>query len=134
MNAGSVSVDVDSHPGIVLVHLTGSASSEAVRGWLTELAPIPAYREAVDVIFDVSAVDVSDISRDELRRIIHVLRDRADVGPRRVAYVVESQLRFGILRMFSTLAGMQVRRTRGVFRSLDDALSWLRDTPAEGLS
>lgn len=132
MSAESVSVDVDSHPGVVLVRLHGTASPEVVRGWLAELSALPAYQHAVDAVFDLSGVDVAGISGDALRRIVRGLRGRADYGPRRVAYVVEGQLRFGILRMFSSLAEMQVQRTRGVFRSLDEALEWFDETPFEG--
>ena len=120
-------IDHDSYPGVLLLRPSGPATAAAVRAWLAELENVPAYHADRDVIFDFTDVDLTALSRDELQRIVQGLRDRADIGPKRVVYVASEELAFGILRMFTTLAGMRVPRDRGVFRSIPDAMAWLDD-------
>jgi len=120
-------IDPDSHPGVLVLRPSGLATAAAVRAWLAELEGIPAYHPDNDVIFDLSDVDLSGLSRAELQRIVQGLRHRVDVGPKRVVYVASGELAFGILRMFTTLADMNVPRRRGVFRSMPEALAWLDD-------
>ncbi|TVS18054.1 MAG: hypothetical protein EA417_04805 [Gammaproteobacteria bacterium] len=122
-------IDSNTYPDVLLVRLSGSASWESVRDWLAELENVPAYREANDAIFDLSEVELSNLSQAEVRRIVQGLRGREGRGPTRVAYVVAGELGFGILRMFASLADMQVRRTRSVCRSTADALAWLQASP-----
>lgn len=123
-------VDGDSYPGVLVLRPRGPATAAAVRTWLAELDDTPAYHADLDVIFDFSEVDVSRLSQEEVQRIVQGLRDRAAAGPKRVVYVASEELAFGILRMFTTLAGMHVPRDRGVFRSIPEALVWLDDAAA----
>lgn len=118
-------IDPDSHPGVLVLRPSGPATAAAVRAWLAELEGIPAYHADHDVIFDLSDVDLSGLSRPDLQCIVQGLRHRADMGPRRVVYVAAGELAFGILRMFATLADMNVPRRRGVCRSVPEALAWL---------
>ncbi len=119
-------IDSDTYPGVLLVRLSGSASWESVRGWLAELENVPAYSEAKDAIFDLSEVELSHLTQTEVRRIVEGLRGREGRGPARVVYVVAGELGFGILRMFASLADMQIQRSRSVCRSMADALDWLQ--------
>lgn len=123
-------IDPDSHPGVLLLRPSGPVTAAVVKSWLAELQDVPAYHGDRDVIFDFSEVDLSGLSREELQRIVQGLRDRAERGPKRVVYVAADELAFGILRMFTTLAGMRVPRNRGVFRSISEALAWLDDSAA----
>lgn len=117
-------VDHDSYPGVLVLRPQGPVTAAAVRAWLAELDEVPAYHPDMDVIFDLVDVDLSRLSREEVQRIVQGLRGRSAAGPKRVVYVVADELAFGILRMFTTLAGMQVPRDRGVFRSIGEALAW----------
>ncbi|MCC5886842.1 MAG: hypothetical protein JJT88_10450 [Gammaproteobacteria bacterium] len=117
-------IDEDSYPGVLVLRPVGPVTADAVRAWLAELNDIPAYSADCQVIFDLSELDLSGLSREEVQRIVQGLRHRADSGPKRVVYVVADELAFGIVRMFTTLAGMRVPRDRGVFRSMPEAVAW----------
>jgi len=121
-------VDRDSYPGVLVLCPRGPATAAAVQTWLADLDDVPAYHDDLDVIFDLSDVDLSRLSREEVQRSVQGLRDRAAAGPKRVVYVASEELAFGILRMFTTLVGMHVPRDRGVFRSIPEVLAWLDDT------
>lgn len=119
-------IDGDSYPGVLLLRPSGPVTALTIREWLTELDALPAYGAERDAIFDLSDVDLGTVSQAEMRRIVQALRGRAGRGPKRVVYVASGDLDFGVLRMFASLAAMQIPRDRAVFRSAAEALAWLQ--------
>ncbi len=126
-----MSIDFESHPGIVLLRPSGPLTVTAALGWADEIEEHPGYLPGLDAILDLSLVDASGVSGADIQRVVQGLRQVSATGPRRVAYVASGESNYGLLRMFTTLAGFRMPRDRGVFRSVDEALDWLAvDCPA----
>jgi hypothetical protein len=83
-------------------------------------------------VYDLSAVDSGAVGVRELESVIQNLKDRTPRTDALIAYVAPGDLAFGMARMFDALAAMSVPRARGVFRTTEEALEWIRETRALG--
>lgn len=125
-----ISFDFESHDEIALAKGEGSISIEEIRnaskafwGW----ASGPLYR----VLWDLRTANL-DLAAREIRELATFAATMApSSGEIRSAYVVSSDLEFGLLRIFE-----MVREADGVHtlvtRDLQTAIDWLRENESRG--
>ena len=117
-------VEFGGEPQDVTVTATGVADVAGLREIVTTVATDERYRAGLLLLYELSGLDMSGISDDELERVTETVmeRDRRS-QPRAVALVVGERAieitRLGIAH----LGGSRSRRR--VFTSHDDAVAWL---------
>ena len=96
-----------------------------VRAFYREVSEHPKLRPDLKWLHDVREADF-DVTTEEVRSLVSLLGEAGSrPGPeRRLAYLVSSDLNFGMVRMFEVLSeqsGVQIH----VFRELVQAKAWL---------
>lgn len=124
-----IDIDVRCAERLVLVGVSGMLS-------LAGLASLgPAARKSHEltadwgVIYDFSNASAENIFRADLEGLAAELSSQSPERTYRVAYVVPSDLSFGLARMYAVLADYAVAdaaRPRFVTRTLAEALEWMR--------
>ena len=80
----------------------------------------------VNVLWDMNKLDFDNVSSDAIRQLIHEGRHAARHRPNmKTAYVVHSDLGFGMMRMFALLAETDLPIIFSVFRDRDTATAWV---------
>ena len=78
------------------------------------------------VMWDLSALDFARIDSSSIRNLIRkgqeVSRKRSGM---KTAFLVESDLGFGMMRMFQLIADQDIDIEFSVFRNSEDAICWL---------
>jgi hypothetical protein len=117
-------VEFGGEPQDVTVTASGIADVAGLREIVTTVAADERYRAGLLVLYELSGLDMSGISDDELERVTETVMERDwRSQPRAVALVVGERAveitRLGIAH----LGGSRSRRR--VFTSYDDAVAWL---------
>jgi hypothetical protein len=117
-------VEFGGEPQDVTVTASGIADVAGLREIVTTVAGDERYRAGLLVLYELSGLDMSGISDDELERVTETVMERDwRSQPRAVALVVGERAveitRLGIAH----LGGSRSRRR--VFTSYDDAVAWL---------
>jgi len=82
----------------------------------------------LNVLWDVTVLFESGESfTEEVYAAIELLADGSDRKGRKTALLVDSDLAFGMARMFKTLVEKKLPAEISIFRSRQDAMSWLHD-------
>ena len=103
--------------------LMGLGSGRLVFGDFYQ-APLPDYPMGTPELLDLRDVTEIDVTSEQIRSIAHVERQ----GPNRIsrmAILVDSEVGFGLSRMFQVLAEETSYEIK-VFRDIDDCRKWLR--------
>jgi len=117
-------VEFGGEPQDVTVTASGIADVAGLREIVTTVAADERYRAGLLVLYELSGLDMSGISDDELERVTETVMERDwRSQPRAVALVVGERAieitRLGIAH----LGGSRSRRQ--VFTSYDNAVAWL---------
>jgi hypothetical protein len=117
-----LSYEVDHKEERVRVLGTGDVRLEDLVALLSEIAE--AHCLAYSQLFDARRVTLV-VSAEEIRRLVALTsRLRAEHGHARTAFIAESDVSFGLARMYATLASDSDRGFM-VYRTLDDGIVWL---------
>jgi hypothetical protein len=126
---GRVSIKLEylRDPNILIATVEGLTTIEMFKQAINELISSIDYPSNVNTLWDLRKLDFHPIDRNFEEEII-ALRREVDTkrGNVRVAYVVNSDLSFGMTRMYGTLSQIKgIAQSIQVFRNLDDAKQWL---------
>ena len=119
-------------PEDVRVRTSGVATVEGFSSWLLEGLSDPRMRPGLRVIVDHRLLDTSGMRYEDVERRVEIAAKEA---PRfadiHIAVVVGREVEFGILRMLESLfeARSELRSILRVFRSIEEARSWLSTFP-----
>lgn len=116
--------------GVLRLVLDGDYEQAALESAVSEALADPAYRAGMSLLID-SRRTGGDGSSAALRERVRFLRSTREHFSGKCALVVTGLLRFGLARMFASLAeveGIEVR----VFQDMDEAEAWIGWFDAEG--
>ena len=115
-------LELDPATGIAMIAVEGSPSADEFFAALPGTWAQPGYKTH-HRLWDLRRANL-DFDAQEIRQLARfVLRDRSP-DPCRTAYLVGSELQFGMARMFESLThGSGIER--GVFRDRAEAEAWL---------
>ncbi len=117
-----LSYEVDHKAERVWVVGAGDVRLEEMVALLSELAESRCL--AYSQLFDARRVTLV-VSAEEIRRLVSLTaRLREEHGHARTAFIAESDVSFGLARMYATLAS-ETDRGFMVYRTLDDGTAWL---------
>ena len=114
--------DVDHATHRVIVTARGDLRLEDIAALYTELADLQCLGYAQR--FDARRATMV-LSAEDVRRLVSLTaRLRADHGQSRTAFIAESDVSFGMARMYGTLAA-ETDSGFMVYRTIEDGDSWL---------
>jgi hypothetical protein len=115
-------------PSLVICRMFDVATVEGTASLIQALISQPQFRPGVDVITDHTGQDVSALTAADIKQMAGFRAEIAGETTGRVAIVVgsDSPLRYGFGRMVGTYADLQGDDSIRVFRTLDEAIAWLR--------
>lgn len=120
-----VDISIDRDRNIAMVRITGRLNVGEVGRQAAAFVDRPDFTPGLPAIFDLRGADFASFGAVGSRAVAEVNRGlAARRGAARVAFVVDNDLGFGVLRMHEVLgqsSNLQVR----VFRDLAEAQHWV---------
>ena len=117
------SIDIQIVDGVTLATFQKPASVEETKQVIRYLGRTGNYHRRV---WDMSKIDFP-FTMEELRDLAYYGRDKMGESSR-IALVVKDTVGYGSLRAFSTYREGDNRAEARVFRSLDEAMQWVRES------
>jgi hypothetical protein len=126
-----LSFEID--PVCAVLRPRGAFSPEAGLAWIGIVVADPRYEAGMSIVYDLTELDPNSLTTAIIRNYVQRIRNHpAPAAEReRVAFVAPSTVAFGMIRMFEVLASFDAPRDRAVFRTMDEALAWLRTAPEQ---
>lgn len=118
------SVAVDPSLAIAWIRLEGVIGVPQISSASNSGMAHPDYVAGMDTIWDFRAADLRGLAGQEMMEIRRRAALRQDQTSHRSAFVGNSDLQFGILRMWDAY-GAELRQSRRIFRDIDSAFDWL---------
>ena len=117
-------LELDPATGIATIRVEGRYTMDEFFDHLPETWSQPGYKSHPR-LWDLRGADL-EFSSAEIRRLAQFVVRARGGDPHRTAFVLGSELQFGMARMFESLThGSGVER--GVFRDLSVAVAWLEE-------
>lgn len=118
----------DSMPDYVLVQTEGKATTAGFESLIKELTSCPEWIPGTDQILDHRRLDVDEFTSHQLNTVKDIVKSNGkELGNGRVAFVVGSALAHGFSRMYGLAGGEETHGGVGIFRTIEDAASWLKE-------
>ena len=108
--------------------VSGCFKPADVQRAITDSLQNPAFEKGMNVIWELSNADLSQINDNEILEVIDFIRNSADVrgSHYKIAIVASGDLAYGISRMFEGL-GSELPVAINVHRSMAEAYDWVTD-------
>ena len=120
-----VHLEFDSTYGILRAQLSGIFDSDEYREALSKITSGVHYPATISTIWDLRKLDFADID-SKLAHYVKQIRSSFKLRANaKIAYVVSSQLGYGLMRMFQVLT--ETEEYSLVFYEYDEAEKWIRD-------
>ena len=120
---------IDSPAGLIHITSHGRVSSSEMQEVAESLLEDPEFRSGLDVLSDSRDVSVAP-STDDARVAADLIQRVRNAGLARIAIVATSAAVYGMLQMVGSIAELRGHDVK-VFDSIDEALAWLKEPPAE---
>ena len=113
---------IDTQRGLVLSKATGLFGVAEAMDHIKRLFADPDFRPTHNQLIDFRQITALDLSTDQIRE----LASASIFGPdSKRAFVVSTDLQFGLGRVFSAYRHIEGEEGIRVFREMKDALQWL---------
>ena len=121
--------DIDSASNLVTHTCSCTITKEDIQAAYLGMLEDPAFLKGINILWDFRNADVVAPSEEEIFNFAAMVKESQ---PRRgsgykVAMVADKDLYYGLSRMYQAYSGALPFELM-VFRSLDDALGWVRQT------
>lgn len=113
--------------GIVVVTVETTLTSDHAIEIAEAVLRDPAFERGMNSLWDLRKADIGRIQAEDLRRIgAHRRRIAPERGPHKTALLVDSDVSFGLARMYGALSERPPQSIE-VFRDYRRALAWLEE-------
>jgi hypothetical protein len=124
-------IQMEIRDGIRRCRLAGEVGDDSLLASLRRLWTDPGYEPSLPELYDFRGVHAGDVTSRGVRAVAELNEElHPHAPPVRVAFVVDHDLGFGLLRMYQPYVhdgrGDNIR----VFRDEAQALAWVRERPA----
>ena len=122
-----VSRQIDEASGLVTLTVNGKVTYEGIIKAYGEMLGDPRFRKGASNLWDFRNADGDTIAGEDIQSVaalVETTRKQRGEGYK-VAFVVARDVDYGIARMYDGYAGRLPFEVM-VFRSMDDALKWIR--------
>ena len=104
--------------------MTGSLSLDEYRSSVEAIVRSEEFPPDIRTLWDLRELEFTAIDRSLEVKLVSVSEQFPERSPAKIAFVVKSELGFGMIRMFELLADKLAFRTM-VFKSYSEAEAWL---------
>ena len=120
--------------GVVFREITGEATIEDIIDELRSLPDHPEFQKGMPSLWDLRKAILRTITQDDLYKIQQFNIQNAEKRGEnfKIAYVVSRDLEFGLGRMSEAILRAEPPRLRHTFRSMTEAIEWIRAPIEEG--
>lgn len=121
-----ISYRIDRERRVVFVRGEGEVTIEDLKGYSAGVVNDPAYEAGMDELVDFrGAAGAEKLTTEQILEVRALNRELSDaVGASKLAFVVDSDLAFGLARIFMAYSE-DSKITHEVFRDLAEARAWL---------
>lgn len=124
------SIEADPKHGFLVVTTRGRATAEGFARMSRDLWAHSSWQEGMNLLLDHRPLDSTGLTSKEIRLISMTRPEPAGPSPfRRIATVVETDLGFGLTRMWDFYTDRDETREHRIFRSMEEAKGWLKESP-----
>lgn len=117
----------DKNSDILYASLTGIVTMADFKNSILELSENTEFPPNVDSLVDVSQMEFNDVDTSFLKEVIAMEKQNPGRQGARVAYVADSNLNYGMLRMYEGLAD-NIAKTSKVFRTVSEGEAWIMES------
>ncbi len=111
----------------------GDADPEGIKEFLDPLLAHEKWKTGTPFLVDHSELNLGHLTVNEVRNIADVtVRPRAELGQARCATVAPRDEQYGLVRMWEVFVEGRWDVIHRVFRSRDEAVSWLMNDRRKG--
>lgn len=131
-----ITYEIDHDHKLVRARITGTLTRDDAFQYQQHVWGLPevkGYNQLIDAS-DMGHVDIPFPSADAMRELSSLAAGMDDPGLKtRFAIVATSAFAYGLARMYATYRALDPRSTRivSVFRSVEDAMTWLESEDAQ---
>ena len=118
--------EIIEHEGFVEVITSGDADLATFRDFLSDILSLDTWVPGTPLLTNHTRLNSGPLTVDDIDRMASLAGDaRVALGPLRLASLVSRDLEFGLARMWEVYVEEKWDGETAVFRSRDDAISWL---------
>lgn len=108
------------------VSFSGRPTPEDYNKYFDALFEHDAWKSGMSVLTDNTDLDARDVTAQEVRDIADVCTQRSsELGAARTAILVENDLEYGMVRMWSVFVEGEWDVELAIFRTRNEAIEWL---------
>ena len=124
----NVEIEIDDERGIVRVTPARPVTVEDACSAIDQIVEQPGFKKVLPSIWDMRFTELMHINADDIRRISEYANGVKDKrGDARIAFIVNSDLAYGLGRMFEMVNATSHIRAR-VFRDYQEGEAWALTT------
>ena len=121
-----ITFDGDSFDATMIA--SGDGTAEDAEASLQALLGDPRWRPGMNVLFDVTGIDTSSMTVQDIEEIAEVFaRSDSKIGPGSWAIVTGSTAAYGLGRMWQALLESRCSLRPSIFSSIEEARGWRRE-------
>ncbi len=122
------SLEFESEGNYATARVWGPASLEEMRQLSEALIAQPSWRRGMALILDGREMETEHLSRSDIQAMAESTLDFNEaMGDGKGAIVVSGDLAFGLARMWNAYNEDRITTRNRVFRSMDEAMCWIRE-------
>ncbi len=119
----------DHQLNVVDVHFKGVIDLTAINSALQSIINRADWEPGKSIIFDYSDLDFRDFSSKDMRLVSDmVVRYKNAFGSAKWAFILSSDLQFGLMRMWEIITEDRVPMNINLFKNRTDARVWIMDS------
>lgn len=117
----------DKEKDVLHTSLIGVVTLTEIENVIQEVLQKGEFSPDVDTLIDVSNLNFDEIDANFLNQVISLEKKNAHRAGARVAFIAESELDYGMSRMYISLSN-ELPKTSKVFNSHAEAEAWLLES------
>ncbi|MDZ7826145.1 MAG: hypothetical protein U5R48_09195 [Gammaproteobacteria bacterium] len=111
---------------VVIARPEGLFTLDAALQWAPSLLGDSRFHIGMPQVYDLSRLEVENTTFERIQTVVEELARRPRYSDAMIAYVAPQDLIYGLARMFVAISSTDLPRRRNLFRTLEDALDWIR--------
>ena len=120
-----ISYNYNKPKDILIVSVDSEVSLKDVDQFMLEILGSTDFPPETRTIWDLRRADLSSLDADFARQLIDVRKKYPERFKAKVAFVADSDLSFGLLRLYESLSSIALPQNTIVFRTLSKAEEWI---------
>lgn len=121
-----VSTRINTENNLRIHTIVGYVSKDELLSKLLEIYARPDFNPNMNTLWDVRCADLKSVVMSDVVEAVDFVQEQWKIGkPIRVAFLVASEMDYTLATMYETLLEGNAKLKNRIFRSLDEAMSWL---------